>query len=199
MIRLLAAVILGLILTLWSSASPLQRDLGLGLVYIRVAHAPDDLPRHSQAPSIVLDLRFATGTSIQNWLETYAAPRTPIFVLANSQTEETLRHSIFGIPGVIVIGAASSDFSPDIPISVSTEDDLLAYEAIRETADLDQLIDSTPSKVRYDEAAMVKAQHEGKAEQPEEESAEPEEPAIIDPVLQRAVHIHRGWLVLRHR
>ena len=100
-------------------ATTLEHDLGRGLVYMRVTQAPDDLPVRSQAPAIVLDLRFASGDDIRGWLATYAAPQTPIFVLANTTTQKALRQSAQGIAGSITIGIAGEDFAPDIALEIT--------------------------------------------------------------------------------
>lgn len=184
-------------------ATTLERDLGRGLVYMRVMQVPEDLPLRSRAPSIVLDLRYAKGDNISEWLTTYAAPQTPIFVLANTATQKALRESAQDVSGSITIGIAGENFSPDIALDITDEEEKRAYEALTLTQDINTLLYPAIHKERYDEAAMV----EGKEEVLETEEtaatapkSEVEAPKpLIDQAILRAVQIHRGWLVLRAR
>ena len=196
--------ILGAFLTTLVAATTLERDLGRGLVYMRVTQVPDDLPVRSRAPAIVLDLRYASGDDIGDWLTTYAAPQTPIFVLANTATQKALRQSIQGVSGSITIGITGEDFTPDIALAITDEEEKRAYEALTLTTVISTLLYPDTHKERYDEAAMVEEQlatPQIVVEKPEgviraeddDQAAAP----IIDQAILRAVQIHRGWLVLR--
>ena len=170
---------------------------------MRVSQVPDDLPVRSQAPAIVLDLRYARGEDIRAWLTTYAAPQTPIFVLANTSTQKALRQSAQSVPGSIIIGIAGEGFTPDITLTVTNKEEQRAYDALNETADINSLLYPETEKERYDEASMI----EEKLAKPHIVVAKPEgvipveaaPPPLIDLAILRAVQIHRGWLVLRSR
>ncbi len=202
-LKILLASALGLILAAPLCATTLERDLGRGLVYMRVTQVPDDLPMRSQAPAIVLDLRYATGVDISEWLTTYAAPQTPIFVLANTATQKTLRQSIKNIAGSLTIGIASDDFTPDIALNITSEEEKRAYDALSLTADINPLLYPTTEKERYDEVSMI----EEKKTVPQIVVTKPEgvvrtetdRTPLIDLAILRAVQIHRGWLALRSR
>lgn len=178
-------------------ATTLERDLGRGLVYMRVAQVPDDLPVRSQAPAIVLDLRYASGEDIREWLFMYAAPQTPIFVLANMTTQKTLRQSMQGVSGSITIGIAGEDFAPDIALNMTEEEEKRAYEALNLTDEINTLLYPATHKERYDEAAMVKACNETRKTVTEPQADAQAAAPITDQAILRAVQIHRGWLVLR--
>jgi len=193
--------ILGAFLTTLVAATTLERDLGRGLVYMRVTQVPDDLPVRSRAPAIVLDLRYASGDDIGDWLTTYAAPQTPIFVLANTATQKALRQSIQGVSGSITIGITGEDFTPDIALAITDEEEKRAYEALTLTTVISTLLYPDTHKERYDEAAMVEEQlatPQIVVEKPEGViRAEDDTTPLIDQAILRAVQIHRGWLVLR--
>lgn len=204
--KVLLIAALGLMLGSPLFGKSLQRDLGRGLVYIRASRVPEDLPQHSRAPAIVLDLRYATGDTIKEWLAIYAAPQTPIFVLTNSATQKSLRDSAVGVPGSITLGVPREDFAPDIAINtMSADEEKRVYDAIPETPDIATLLYPATHKERYDEAALIR-DHEvssdilpSKEDDDDTLSDEAAPPQLIDHALLRAVHIHRGWLVLRSR
>lgn len=205
--KILLSCLLGAIFTVVGIAQPLERDLGRGLIYLRVQTLPADLPAQSTAPSHVLDLRYATGdaTGIKSWISAHASRQSPVFILANAETQLDLLPPNKSVPGVIILGRASGNFHPDIAITVTPELEKRAYDAIPEAESIETLLKAPAEKPRYDEAAVVKAQKEGRAWEPEplpedDAPAKTDTPApLIDFTLQRAVQIHRGWLVLRSR
>ncbi len=200
MMRYRLIAILGAALTTLVTASTLTHDLGRGLVYIRVSQVPDDLPVRSQAPAMVLDLRYARGPGIGGWLTTYAARKTPIFVLANQATDKLLHQSILGIPGSISIGIPGSTFTPDIALDISADEEKRAYDALTLTEDLDTLLYPPTHKERFDEAAMFEAEETVSPAEPSLTETDGQVPTpLIDHAILRAVQIHRGWLVLRSR
>lgn len=188
-------------------SAPLQRDLGRGLSYLRVQTLPDDLPFQSKAPAIVLDLRYATGNSIglKAWIETHASPNTPVFILTNTSTQPSLRQSIQHISGALILGSNSGNTPPDITIGITDKQERRAYDALSLVTDVTTLIQPSTEKTRLDEAAIVRAKNggghyeqTGSVEDTDRAKAHKDAP-LIDRALQRAVHIHRGWLVLRAR
>jgi hypothetical protein len=198
-------------------AAPLERDLGRGLIYYRAANLPADLPAAPSAPkhAYVLDLRYAQGAptaadAVNGWLKSHATPRTPVFVLANAETASAVLASFAGHDtksGLLILGASGPGFVPDIALKVSPEAERRAYDALEKLPDADSLLKENTSKVRNDEARLS---HEHLPDtEPEEplatETVAPTEktsppkapPPIIDLVLQRAVHLHRGLLGLK--
>lgn len=191
------------------TAAPLQRDLGHGLVYFRVANAPADLPRDTATAKqpCVLDLRYAradagAGQQLGAWLADRAGPKHPVFVLANNSTAPVLLHALVGasgIPGVMTIGISSPQFSPEFPVFQSPVDELSAFEALANGASVAAVTTDNPNKQRNDEASL------SRETQPEDAAADTEKdpkeatkaPARIDAALQRAIHLHRGLQALK--
>jgi len=194
---------IGVLLPTFVGAKTLERDLGRGLVYMRITQVPDDLPVRSKTPAIVIDLRYASGDDISEWLTTYAAPQTPIFVLANTATQETLWLSAKNVAGSITIGIAAENFAPDIALDMTHEEEKRAYDVLPKTTDINSLLLPPTEKERYDETAMIEenlAKIQIVVAKPEAViRADADTPQLIDQAILRAVQIHRGWLVLRSR
>lgn len=197
-----------------ASAAPLHLDLGQGLAYHRAQALPADLPAAAPArpQPLVLDLRYATGdadaaTALSAWLKFRAAPRTPVFLLANSATSPDLRAALADrerTAGLIVLGLAGPGFDPDIALKTTAEAERLAYDALTDARSLTALINPPVEKPRNDEARLVADYRAGRAPQPanaDETSApatpKPTPPPATDAVLQRAVHLHRTLLALK--
>lgn len=205
--RILLPCLLGVVFTAVGIAQPLERDLGRGLVYVRAQTLPADLPARSTAPALVLDLRYASGdaTGLTKWIRAHASRQAPVFILANAETQPALLPPNKSAPGVIILGPASANFHPDIAITVTPEQEKRAYDAIPGAESIETLFKVPTEKSRYDEAAVVKARNEGREWEPEplpkdDAPTKTDEPTpLIDFTLQRAVQIHRGWLVLRSR
>jgi hypothetical protein len=201
-------------------AAPLERDLGGGLVYYRVRNLPADLPEASPAPkrTFVLDLRYTPGNgaaadAVAAWLKTHATNRTPVFVLANASTSSGLLALLARRnpnEGVLLLGAASPGFSPDIPITIAPEAERQAYDFFETHADANALLKENTSKVRNDEARLSREHASGtNVEEALLESTTPTRlddkiamspatpPQPVDYVLQRALHLHRTLLALK--
>lgn len=199
---LIAVFVLGTL----ADAAPITRDLGQGLPYFRSGSLPADLPADAVATpkGCVLDLRYAQGESdsgaaLAAWLKRRATPRTPVLVLANAATAPALRavlgpHDPAG--GVIVIGVAGADFAPDLEVAMSAADERRAYDALAEGVSLAVLLTDNPDKVRNDEASLSKDRLAEASADAVTEAKKPAPPPV-DAVLQRAVHIHRGWAALK--
>ncbi|MEO6568258.1 MAG: hypothetical protein ABIO94_05805 [Opitutaceae bacterium] len=212
-------------------AAPLERDLGGGLIYYRAKNIPADIPKAAPAPkrSAVLDVRYSQAeaagvAALDTWLKTRASAATPVFVLANAATSPALlallaRHN--PKDGILVLGAASPGFAPDIAINFSPDAERRAYDAFELNPDTNALLKDNPAKVRNDEARLSRdhvggagaegpvGNHSrpapvsapapgptGDSSPPEEKPSSPPTPPI-DSVLQRALHLHRALLALK--
>lgn len=193
-----------------STAAPLVLDLGQGLAYHRAHALPADLPSSSPAKPrpLVLDLRYAAGdadagTALAAWLKFHAAPRSPIFLLANAATSPALRAAFAArddAAGLVVLGVGSAEFTPDIALPVDPAEERRAYDALETGTALAALIAPPLEKPRYDEAKLVAGRLPARAPPPDLEPAAPAPsapPPLIDAVLQRAVHLHRALLALK--
>jgi hypothetical protein len=231
---LLVGLVLGASsLTRTAAAKPLILDLGQGLVYHRAHTLPSDLPAASpaQAQPLVLDLRYTTGgpdaaITLAAWLKFRALPRTPVIILANTETSAALRAAFAereDTPGLIVLGLNAPGFTPDLALAADPATERRAYDALAQTdadaAAVVTLINPPLAKPRNDEAALAAewnpdrtapnssianlhpADHGKRAitKNPATSSdpATSTPPPLIDAVLQRAVHLHRALVALR--
>jgi hypothetical protein len=201
-----------------ASAAAFSRDLGRGLVYYRIETLPTDLPSSAatRKQPCVLDLRYAHGDSaaaagMQAWLKFYASPRTPVFILVNSQTDRALLQA-FGARGslgsVLVLGPSSPEFTPDISIRTSPEAERRAYDALAAVADPLALLAENADKARNDEASLSRDRStEAAADAAASTSSgapagngsakNHSSPPPFDATLQRAVQLHRTLIALR--
>jgi hypothetical protein len=191
-----------------ANAAPLTRDLGQGLAYLRVHELPADLPAAEagrKPQSCVLDLRYVRGdekaaAAVDAWLKSRATARTPVFVLANTDTAPALLAVLAPedpVPAVIVIGAAARRFQPAIAVKISAENERRAYDALEKGVSLTLLLVENPDKVRNDEASLSKDRlAEAVADATDDDKAR-NPPPPIDAALQRAVHVHRALLALK--
>jgi len=212
-----------------ADAKPLILDLGQGLAYHRAHTLPADLPAASPArpQPLVLDLRYTNGgldaaITLAAWLKFRAVPRTPVFILANTETSPALRAAFAereGTPGLIVLGLNAPDFTPDLALAADPATERRAYDALTQPEALSTLITPTLAKPRNDEAALAAEWQPDRpgshpsltAAQPADQGkrtttktaatpsgpATPTPPPLIDAVLQRAVHLHRALVALR--
>ena len=212
-----------------ADAKPLILDLGQGLAYHRAHSLPADLPAASPArpQPLVLDLRYTTGgpdaaITLAAWLKFRAVPRTPVFILANTETSSALRAAFAereDTPGLIVLGLNAPDFTPDLALAAEPATERRAYDALTQPEALTTLITPTIAKPRNDEAALAAEWQPDRpgshpsltAPQPADQGkrtttktaatpsdpATPTPPPLIDAVLQRAVHLHRALVALR--
>ena len=105
---------------------------------------------------------------------------------------------------LIVLGLAGSDFSPDIALKTTPEAERLAYDALTDASALARLINPPITKPRNDEARLVADYLAGRTSEPPatdpapaSTAPTPTPPPPTDPVLQRAVHLHRSLLALK--
>lgn len=197
----------GLLLVVAVAAVP-ERDLGQGLVYLRVQKFPVDLPAKptGRVPACVVDVRYASAdteaaAAFAAWVKARASPRSPVFVLANAETSAELlavfaRHERGS--GIVVVGIERGTFRPDVAVNATTENERRAYEALEKGAPIASLLADNPNKVRNDEASLSKDRlAEASADAADDAMAGKKAPAPIDPVLQRAVHLHRSLVALK--
>jgi hypothetical protein len=181
------------------------RDLGEALAYIRAGQVPDKPDALPLAPAAVLDLRYAAGDDaaaarLRDWLQTGAAERRLLLVLANPETAAPLRHVLAPskLPArVLVIGRAGEDFTPDIPVAFGAEEEHAAWTAA-DNEDFILLLADNPGKIRQDEAAVVRRHQNGGGARAGREAVPPTAASLPpDRVLQRAVQLHRGLSALQ--
>ena len=199
-----------------AGAAPLERDLGRGLAYLRVAQLPADLPTKAAEPHkvLVLDLRFvsadsAAGKAFAAWLKFHASANSPLTILINTETSPLLLRAFLTSPfppGVVTIGPASNEFKADVPVEVSPQADRLAYDALANGTPIEDLVAHKLDNPRRDEAELARQHANGSTDEEVEEPspkpvATPAQPAVAAPVtdlvLVRAVQLHRALLALR--
>ncbi|MDE3084927.1 MAG: hypothetical protein KGJ37_06915 [Verrucomicrobiota bacterium] len=188
-------------------AAPIS--LGQGLAFERVHKLPADLPTSGPAKkeAVILDLRYvqtddAGAAAFSAWLS-FRTTSLPAFILVNTKTSPLLVRALKARPeppGVVTLGPALADFTPDIALKISPDVEQRAYNAFEHGASLDSLITEKVDKRRYDESALVKAHVSDTQAQPEEDepaAAKPKSPPpLVDLTLQRAVQLHRALLAL---
>jgi hypothetical protein len=204
--RLISCLLIAALLTPALRAATLPRDLGKGLTYYRVHELPADQPSPlaGRPGACIIDLRYAkadeaSAATLRAWIKFNVSVRAPIFVLENAQTDPSLLAAIpgSGQPGLVVLAPFTDRVAPDVAVHVSPADDRRAYEALEKGADVGSLLSDYPDKPRVDEAYLEK-EHIADSEAPDvpSEKAAPPLP-LTDPLLQRAVQLHRGLLALK--
>ena len=200
-------IFLGLLWMPWlASAAAIERDLGNGLVYVRVHALPADLPSQpsGRIPPCIVDLRYVEtdgdgAAAFAAWLKFRATPRTPVFVIANADTARPLLKLLMAHErdtGIAVVGIPRGAFHPDVVVNAAADEERRAYDALEQGTAIAALLADNPNKVRNDEASLAR-------EVPAQPVAEPVEGAtksastLIDSALQRAVHLHRALVALR--
>ncbi len=209
--RAILALLLAALAPCAGRAAPLERDLGQGLAYFRIHSIPADLPSGDSArgrPCIV-DLRYVRGdraasTALLSWLKTHAGPKFPVFLLANPGTAPVLLvplNSTRAVPDLVVLGPAARDFEPDISVPVSPSAERRAYDALEKGASIDSLVTEPVDKPRNDEERLDREHLSDSAVADQvdigQPATPPAAPALTDPVLQRAVQLHRALVALK--
>ena len=220
----LALGLLSLVASLYAATTPADRthDLGQGLAYLRPATTEKSdtlsLLKTPATGSVVLDLRyFSSGENADAWLaaiKAFAAPKRICIVLVSPETSPALLSGLVGgLPGCITVGRNSPALGVNISVDTTAETDHQAWESIGQGKELAKLLTENADKPRYDEAVLAKeyADEVNGNAPPSADGADASSPAVktkptkglippaplIDAVLQRAVHIHRGLLALR--
>lgn len=189
-----------------AAGSTPARDLGQGLSYYRVHDLPKDMPspESGRPGACVLDLRYATAgeneaSALRAWVKFNVSAHTPIFVLENSQTASSLLAVLPGArsPGLIILAPLASGIAADFAVSVSAEADRRAYDALESGSAIESLLRDYPDKPRVDEAYLEK-EHIADSDAPDLPTDKPLPPRpLVDPLLQRAVQLHRGLVALK--
>jgi hypothetical protein len=193
-------------------SAPDARDLGQGLAYFRIHSISTDLPTGESARgrACIVDVRYVRGdrvasTALLSWLKAHAGPKSPVFLLANPGTAQVLLvplNSAGAVPDLVVLGPAARDFEPDISVHVTPSAERRAYDALEKGASIDSLVTEQVEKPRNDEERLDR-EHLSDSAAPDQaadtgQAAPPQAaPALIDPVLQRAVQLHRALLALK--
>jgi len=218
-VRVFSIAVALLIVPLHASGAPLEKDLGEGLTYFRAHVLPEDLPAATVKPGpMVLDLRFVTfhekaENALDAWLTFRASARTPVFLLLDSPTAERFAPVLaahHSSPGVLTLGEAAENFTPDIPIDASPDEEKKAYDALEKGASIPSLTTENADKPRNDEAALTHARTNPIEDPSDSDFVEGDPPSldkpkpalpvpepVIDHTLQRAIHVHRGLLALK--
>ncbi len=175
----------------------------------------------SETGSTVLDLRYVTDEAAAAPLLAAVQPgnaneRRVILALLSPETPAGVTSQLTRLPRCLTIGHAAPDFKTDIVVAISAEADRRAFDTLVAGTPPDKLLGENADKVRYDESALVR-EHAGVAapvdvtesapsatpepaastESPTKSDASVAAAAKVDAVLQRAVHIHRGLLILK--
>lgn len=190
-------------------------ELSPGLAYFRPG-----MKLTPETGSAVLDLRYVTDEAAATSLLATVEPgksndRRIILVLVSPETSSGLRRQLIALPRCLTIGRAAPEFKTDIVVTTSAEADRRAFDALAAGTAPEKLVVENAGKTRYDEASLVR-EHSGAGTEPVDDAdkaptpdspnpaapatpAAPPAPAapVIDAVLQRAVQIHRGLVVLK--
>jgi hypothetical protein len=202
--RALTLCLLGCLLAGPGRAS-IVRDLGLGLTYYRVHRLPDDQPSppSGRPGACILDLRYAksdeaSAATLRAWIKFNVSVHAPVFVLENAATDPALLEAVpgGGQPGLIILAPVGAKIGPDIAVRVGPREDRKAYDALDKGADVTSLLSDYPDKPRIDEAYLEK-EHIPDSEAPEVPTEKLPPRPLTDPMLQRAVQLHRGLLALK--
>lgn len=181
MIRLLLA--LACVLTAHAA------ELAPGLAYVRSSDATV-IAKALESGSVVLDLRTVTEP-----VAPLRIPRARVLLVLVSPTTPAVN-----LPGAITLGRIAPDFKTDLVVTTTAEAENLALDALAAGAAPETLIVENTDKPRFDESLLVREHQTGPssappAGKPADAPAAP--PAVIDPVLQRAVHVYRGLVALK--
>lgn len=202
--RLLACLLCAAALAPFCPAATLVRDLGKGLTYYRVHELPADQPspQSGRPGACIVDLRYAksdepSAATLRAWIKFNVSVHAPVFVLENAQTDPALLAALpgNGQPGLVVLAPVTDNVAPDIAVHVTPEQDRRAYQALEKGADVGTLLRDFPDKPRIDEAYLEK-EHISDSDAPDTPEDKTPLP-LTDPLLQRAVQLHRGLLALK--
>jgi len=194
-------------------AAPNQQDLGKGLVYLRIAHTPADLPGKDILPAglsaRIIDLRATDGDrlgveTLIAWLQFQAKTEVPTLILVNRQTPAALARYVLSnqLPAQLSFSAKACLIGTDITVDTSLETDLGAVETIDQGSSVAGLIAVSLNKERYDEAQVASEHASGAYRRDAEAPAatrgdKPSQPPReADPVLARAVQVQRALTAL---
>jgi len=201
---ILAAALGWALLVAAARATPLTRDLGDGLTYVRIRELPADLPGGAAVPgqALILDLRYLpaardAAAALLAWAEFRASGRSPLFLLANRETGSELQTALRRVArgkGCVVIGVPGPGFEPQLTAKSGPEEEREAYAALGSGEPVLSLLVENPGKARIDEASL----NHPPADESESVRSEPQKKSPpVDAALQRAFHLHRSLRALR--
>src|SRR5438309_158691 len=158
-------LVLSALLSTSARAAVVERDLGRGLAYFRLHELPADLPGKPTGAKVspcVVDVRYlhADGpatTAFVAWLKFRATRQSPVFVLANHETEGALIDALANhgrASGIVVVGIEGGGFRPDVSVTSSTQMERRAYDSFEKGTAIEKLLTENPDKVRNDEASL---------------------------------------------
>ena len=186
-----------------------------GLAYFRPG-----LDVTPETGSAVLDLRYVKDEAAAAPLLAAVEPGSTnthrvVLVLLSPETPAGLRHQITGRPHWLTVGRAAPGLKTDIVVTTSADAERRAFDALVAGTAPEKLIAENANKPRYDESTLVR-EHTGETDpvkdaEPATPAATPADPAAVpaavpatpaapvlfDAVLQRAVQIYRGLIVLK--
>jgi hypothetical protein len=204
-------------LCLQAEARQLRQELEPGLSYLQMQKLPEDLPSFDipeKAGTLILDLR---GTSCEgsglmllgSWLKIRPGADQAVLLLYNAETEQNLSRLLDQgrWPATLTLSIDGVGNQPDISVLVKPETDRLARERLAKGEKAEILIASQVPKERWDEE-MLSKEHKTSGRQSgkeiEKESgkkktgdASEAKEQVADPVLARAVHVHRTLTALK--
>ncbi len=186
-------------------------ELAPGLAYLRPG--ADITP---QTASVILDLRTLPDDNAAAPLLAAVEPGTAnpnrvVLALVSPETPVGVRRQLAALPRCLTVGRAEAEFRPHIAVTTTAEADQRASEALAAGTAPDTLLTENADKPRYDEAMLIREHTVGPeplvtpeastpadAEDTDARASKPKsESAPFDAVLQRAVHIYRGLVVLK--
>lgn len=193
-------------------------ELAPGLIYLRPG-----VELTPQTGSAVLDLRASLDEAALVPLLAAIAPGSNnpqrlLLILVSPDTPEGVRRHIALLPRCITVGRSEPGLKTDITVTTTAEADRRAIQALAAGTAPEKLLVENADKRRYDESSLVR-EHTGLAEPSQEKPAPPSSvntgpasepgdsnspdsppPAVatpVDAVLQRALHLYRGLVVLK--
>ena len=189
-------------------AAVAERDLGNGLNYYRLRQLPADLPAKpaGAVPPCVVDVRYVkadtdAAIAFVAWVKFRATTRTPVFIVANSDTSASLVKPFTSQArggGIAVLGIPTRSFSPHISVTSTADAERRAYDALEKGTPLVSVLTDNPSKVRNDEASLSRDRlADASADAADDALAGKQAPPPVDAALQRAVHLHRALAALK--
>lgn len=173
-------------------------ELAPGLAYLRTTESQAVAVALAKS-SVVLDLRAETDA-----VAPVRVPKNRVLLVLVSPKTPALN-----LPGAITVGRADPSLKLDLVVSTPAESDDKAVAALASGEAPEKLIVENAAKPRYDESRLVQEHRNGAAETPRDPApadeakpdaakpAAPEPKPVFDAVLQRAVHVYRGLVVLK--